>query len=172
MKNTTFKRLLVLLTIGFSLWSFKLHKQYFSLTKIYYKKNEKTLQITMQVFTDDLEKSLTSKLNTHFELNSKREHPDTNTYLKTYIHEHFALQINGKSVPFRVLGKEYIKDETYIYLECKHIRKNIKDMEVRNDMIMEIYPEQENIVKLNINNQRKSLILNIDNPSGKLTFKK
>ena len=170
MKSIQLKPVIFLLVVGFALWSFTLHKQYFSLTKIAYKPTEKSLQVTMQLFTDDLEKSLITRFDTPFELNTEREHSDTGTYLSTYIYEHFSLQINGKPMHFIILGKEYIKDETYIYLECKHIRKSIKKVQIFDNMIMEVYPEQQNIVKFNINNQRKSLILDADNPSGELIF--
>ena len=166
----TFFKKFILVALLIPLFSLTPHKEYYSLTKIVFNKNEKALQITMQVFTNDLELSLSKQYAKALELGTAIEVSEANQLIEQYLLKNFEIKINDNSVlNYHFLGKEYENDRVFFYLEIKNI-EIINSITIRNSVLMETYPEQENIIKLNINKQDKSLFLTSNNDKGKLKF--
>ena len=87
---TNIKKYTFLLLI-IPLFSFALHKYYLSLTKIDYVKESKSVQITMRIFIDDLEKTLNKINNNSFELATKNELEASDFYIEKYVSEHLKV---------------------------------------------------------------------------------
>lgn len=147
---------LFILTIPI-LFSFNLHKYYISFTKIDYSKESKSLQITMKVFTDDLEKCINNQFNVDAKLNTNREINNVDNLINTYIEDKFYISVNNSDKKYTFLGKEYEKDETTIYLEIENIN-DVEVIQVINKTLMEVLSDQQNIIKINIDNAKKSFI--------------
>ena len=162
------KKILLVLFI-LPLFAFTLHKYYISLTKIDYVKENKTVQITMRFFIDDIEKTLNDRFQKSFELATKNELKKTDNYIALYINQKFYIKINDQEQSYDYLGKEYENDVVYFYLEIVDI-KDISTIEVQNKMLFEEFEEQQNFIKLNINNQHKTFILIKDNDKDLLNF--
>jgi hypothetical protein len=161
------RRLLILVLIP--LFAFTLHKEYFSLTKIDYNKKEQTVQITMRLFTDDMELALLNQFKKPTELGTKIEVTDANKLLNIYLNQRFRININSHKTSYNFIGKEFEKDVVYVYLEIPNI-KNINQIEIQNGVLTDTFSEQENIVKVNYLDQQKSLILTKQNDRGILKF--
>ena len=168
-KSNKLKRFILLAVLVIPLLSFSLHKEYYSLTKIDYNKEEKALQITMRLFTNDMEYTLNKLFEKSLELGTTKEIDDANKLLEIYLNQKFSIHINEKSTSYKFIGKEFEKDLMYVYLESNTI-ENISHISIQNAILTESFPEQENIIKLNINSQRKSLILTKENDKGLLKF--
>ena len=161
------KKTIILLIIP--LYAFSAHKYYISLTKIDYIKDKKEVQITMRFFIDDIENTLQNRFNISLELATKKENKKANFYLETYITQKFKVNINDEDKEYRYLGKEYDNDVVFFYLEIPDI-ENINKIVVQNSMLFEEFEEQENYVKLNINNIKKTFILIKANDKEMLKF--
>ena len=151
------------------LFAFGLHKYYISLTKINFVEKEKSVQITMRFFVDDIEKALESRYEIELELATEKENEKANVYLEKYIASKFEIIINENVKLFRYLGKEYENDVVFFYLEIIDIEM-INQISVQNRMLFEDFPDQENFVQLNINNSRKTFVLHKDNDKEMLNF--
>lgn len=162
-----FKKSILIIIIP--LLAFTTHKYYISLTKIDYIKEEKTVQITMRFFIDDIENTLQNRFNMPLELATKQENKKANFYLEKYIDQKFKITINDENKKLIYLGKEYENDVVYFYLEINDI-ESITKIEVQNNMLFEEFEEQENYVKLNINNKKKTFILIKANDKEMLNF--
>lgn len=147
-----------------------IHKFYVSVTEIDYVKEKKSVQIVMRIFVDDLETVLKKRYDAQLVLTEKNESKDVDMYLQRYIKEKFQVKINGATSDYVFLGKEYETDIVYCYLEIKNI-SNIKSFEIVNKLLFDVFDEQQNIVKTNINSQNKSFILIPQNDKGLLNFK-
>jgi hypothetical protein len=66
--------------------------------------------------------------------------------------------VNEHSKNSSFLGKEYDDDMVVFYLEVLGIQE-IEQLRLENTLLLNSFPEQENIVKLNINEEQKSHIL-------------
>lgn len=166
---STLKKLIFLL-ITIPLVSFTLHKYYLSYTKINYAKDSKSLQITMKIFTDDLENALNKEFKIDSKLNSDKEINSLDKHLSEYIKDKFSVEVNNKKKNYTFLGKEYKNDETNIYLEIENI-KNLKTITVTNKMLMEMFSDQQNIIKIKINNFKKSFIFTKNNHTDSFSLK-
>lgn len=151
------------------LLSFSLHKEYYSLTKIEYNKKEGSLQITMKLFTDDMELVLNKHYDKVLEIGTRFEKENSDKYIESYLKQNFDIVIDGVLLDYHYLGKEFEKDALFVYLEIKDI-KTIHQIEIRAAQLIEEFPEQENIIKVNINKQRKSLFLTKRNDKALLNF--
>jgi len=151
------------------LMAFTLHKYYISLTQIDYNLHEKSLHITMRLFIDDLEKSLNTNFKKEFKLDTNKELAKTNDFIAFYLNTHFNVKVNDTLRNYTFLGKEYENDVIYFYIEIDSI-SNIKNIAVQNNILISEFETQQNIIKLNINNQKKTMILNKSNDKDLLNF--
>ncbi len=150
-----------ILIIILPIFAFSVHKYYISLTKIDFISQKKTVQITMRFFIDDIENTLKNRYQTELDLATKKENEKSDFYLEKYISQKFKININSKEKSHQYIGKEYENDIVFFYLEITDI-EDIKSIEIQNSMLIEDLPEQENYIKININNTKKTIILRKD----------
>ena len=163
------KATLYLFFLAIPLFSFAIHKYYISLTQVNYIKEEKSLQITTRIFIDDLEYAIQTETNQNLELNTSLESENSDEVITNYISEKVKIKINDTYYSFKYLGKEFEEDLVYCYLEVQNIDE-INTIEITNTILFEVFNEQQNIIKLNINNSNKTLYLTIKNNKGLLKF--
>ena len=158
-----------LLIMTIPLFAFGLHKYYISLTKIDFIEKEKSVQITMRFFIDDIEKTLESRYELELELATEKENEKSDMYLEKYISSKFEVIINQNITTYKYLGKEYENDIVFFYMEINDIEV-INQISVQNRMLFEDFPDQQNFVKTNINNSKKTFILRKENDKEMLNF--
>ena len=162
-------RILLLLLIFPLISATSAHKFYVSITKIEYVKEKKSLQIITKIFTDDIEDALQHRYDPSISLDTKKETETSDEYVQKYIIQKLNIKVNGKPVQLNYIGKEYDVDMLVAYIEVTNV-PNLKSIEIENKVLMEMFPEQQNIIHLKTTNSRKSLMLDKDESSGKLKF--
>jgi len=159
----------LMIAVLFLSTAFQLHKEYYSLTEINYNTNEKALQISMRLFIDDIDLALKKHYDKSIELGAEEETEDVDRFLRMYLNQKFVLNVNDIPTLYDYLGKEFEKDVMYVYLEVVDI-DSIGKISVQNSVLTELFYEQENIIKLFINDLNKSMILTKENDKGMLKF--
>ncbi|AWH84893.1 hypothetical protein HYN59_07040 [Flavobacterium album] len=159
--------LLVLLAVTLS--AAAAHKYYVAVFLIEYSPKKKELQMTSRIFIDDLEAAFIKKYNKKFYMGEKRELFETEEYLRKYFAENIHIKVDGKSKAIKYLAKEIENDILICYFTIPADLK-IKSVEVSNTTLLDMYPEQQNIINTKINSNKKSLLLTNDAPSGLLEF--
>jgi hypothetical protein len=142
----------------FALSSFSIHKYYISITHIKHVPKQETIQVILRVFIDDLQEELHQLNQSKIELGTNREPKNIDFIYEEYINDNFSININKKKQNLTYLGKSYTDDMVVFYIEIINV-KDIKELKIVNNILYSSFPEQENIVKVNINNQHKSYIL-------------
>ena len=145
------------------------HEYYVSVTNIEYSEDEKSLQIISQIFINDFEKLLKERYDENITLDSPEESEMVDVYMGRYLADKLKINVNGKSVSFNFIGKEYKDDITYCYLEIIKVRK-IKSIEVTNKVLFDVFEEQQNIVRMKMLGKNKSFLLLPDNDKCVLNF--
>lgn len=163
MKKTLF------LLISISFLSFNVHKYYIALTEITYKNDTKAVQMIMNVFIDDIEKTINEEYQVNLQLTTKNELKNTDEYFYKYLKEHFKINVNNTPINYNFVGKEYDGDIVYFYLEATNV-SNPTSISVQNTVLLKHFPEQQNLIKATINKERKSLFLDKKNDKGLLKF--
>ena len=146
-----------------------MHKYYLSLTQIEYNEKSKALQITMNVFIDDFELTMNNTFDKQFNLSTKEELTDSETYFNDYLKEHFKVKLEGQSVNFNYIGRKYEGDVVFFYLEFEDVT-DVKSIEIENTVLFKYFEDQKNLIKLKIKGEFDSLLLTKGKKRGLLNF--
>jgi hypothetical protein len=155
----------------FALFSaFTFHKFYVGVFQIDYFKEKKAVQITARLFIDDLEKALYKKHNKHFYLTTKDEISDANSYIASYLSEKLKIKINNKVQTLQFLFKEQENNIVICYLKI-NFKENMKELDIYNTILTDIFKGQQNLVHLNINGNKKTILFTNTETIQKLKYK-
>jgi hypothetical protein len=163
-----FKKIFLLFFI-IPLLSFSTHKYYLSLTQIEYKSESKSIQIIINVFMDDIETALNKDYSIDLQLTNKNELKDNDVYFKKYLEKNLSLKIDAISSSFNYIGKEYDGDLVYFFLEIENVN-SLEAIEVVNTILIDHFPEQQNLIKSKVNKKHNSILLTKTNDKGLLKF--
>lgn len=154
----------------FLLMSFSsIHKYYVSVTQIEYVEDQQSLQIISRIFIDDFEKLLRERYDESITLGIENEAKEALLYTEKYVREKFSISIDGKVQKLDFIGREYENDIMFVYLEIPELT-TINTMEISNEILFELYGEQQNIIRTKIKGKNKSFILLKENAKGVLNF--
>ncbi len=147
------------------------HKFYVSVTNIQYSEKEDALQITTRIFIDDFENVIEERYGVKTLLATDEESDTADSYIEKYLRAKIVLQVNGKNVPYSFLGKQYDNDVMICYIEVPEIGfQNVKSIEIQNEILTDLFEEQQNIVHFKINGKKKSFVLIRENNKGMLNL--
>lgn len=157
--------LLLLPLIAFNV----VHEYYVSVTEITHVKEQKSVQIISRVFIDDLEKMLQERHSEDIILNVGEDEAYIDKYIELYYHSKLKITINEELQEFKYLGKEYEDDIVFSYIEITGIDA-INSIEVTNEILFDVFLDQQNIVKIKTAEKNKSFILIPNNKTRLLNF--
>ena len=146
------------------------HEYYVSVTQVEYSKKAQSLQIISQIFINDFETLLRKRYDENITLDTEQEDEVVETYMKRYLADKLKFSVNGSPVSFKFIGKEYKEDITYCYLEVENV-SNIKSIGVTNQLLFDVFADQQNILRLKLLGKNKSFLLVPENDSCLLNFK-
>lgn len=149
----------------------KAHKFYVSVTQIEHNEEQQSLQMISRIFIDDIEELLKERYNDSIMLGVEKETSGVNKYLKKYFDQKLLINVNGEQKSLNFIGKEYEEDLMICYLEIENI-SSLEVIEVSNQILMDLFEEQQNIIHVKKGKQRKSLILEKGKDNGMLKFSK
>ena len=145
--------LMLLILLPFTMQA---HKYYTSVTQLDFNPSEKCFQVTMNVFIDDLEAVLTQE-NLQV-VKWKSDQAELNALLLKYLNKHFNVKLNKKPAgQFRLIGTKEQKDLLTIFFEIP-VAKALKNIEITDTFLMDMFPIQSNIVNLNYEDQKHSFL--------------
>ncbi|WP_341215027.1 DUF6702 family protein [uncultured Wocania sp.] len=146
-----------------------LHKYYVSVTQINYIKEKESVQIISRIFIDDFENLLRKRYDEKITLAGKNESKTVDTYIEQYLNDKIKIKINNKDIRFNFIGKEYDADIMRCYLEIEGV-KAINSIQITNQLLFDLFEEQQNIVKTKINSKQKSYLFTLQNDKALLNF--
>lgn len=123
-----------------------------------YVANKESVQMITRIFIDDFEIALKEEYDESLVLMENPEPKIYEEYMAGYLQKNFKVKINGKEIPIKFIGKEYDADVVKCYLEIEKVN-SINSFEIRNSVLFNRFPDQQNIIKTNINSKQKSAIL-------------
>lgn len=164
MASILYKWLFVFVLSGFSNTH---HPVFVSVTEIEHNANNKTLEISCKIFTDDFETTLRKQYNTKVDLLDVKFKPAMNKLVNDYIQKHLSIKADGKPASLQFIGFEQQEEGIVSYYEVKNIAK-VKKLEVMNNILYESKPQQMEIIHVMVNGVRKSSRLN--NPDSTVVF--
>jgi hypothetical protein len=136
------------------------HDFHTSVTRMDFNPTEKSFEISIRVFTDDLERALSDdNKGQKFTLTDQDKN---DAAVERYIRKHFAL-ISPQNLkkPYAYIGKEREADATWIYVEIP-FKEPLSGFSLQNDVLLDTFDDQTNLVNIKYLAQRKSYIFKKD----------
>lgn len=166
------KKIAILLILTLPLFSFNVaHKFYVSVTEIEYSEENSSLQIISRIFTDDMENLLKTRYNKELKLMAKEEHPSADHYIERYISQKFKISVDGTVYTFNYLGKKYDNDQLILFIEIEEVAL-FSSIAIQNGILTDLFPEQKNVVHVELKGKTKSLLLSKEQERGMINFNK
>jgi len=134
------------------------HDFHNSLTEMRYNPKSKAFEVEIKLFTDDLETAL----------NRGGKGPkirvidkDANDKLiEAYVRKHYRFTTaTGTVKPYQYVGKQNEMDATWIFLEMP-FSDPIKGCKLQQSALTDVFDDQQNIVNLNFNGDKKYFLFN------------
>lgn len=146
------------------------HDFHVSVMRVDYNPETKALEVTLKLFTDDIEKSLEELGAPALRLGSPRELPESDTIFSEYLNNRLAFFVDDQQMAFDFLGKEVEMDNTtWCYLEVKGI-ESFTSLRIQNKVLMELFDDQTNLVNIFAFGKKKSFLLRGGLPEDRTTF--
>jgi hypothetical protein len=161
----SFLGLLLILTFGFHS---KKHPFYISVIDIKQDTKTHNLNISIKLFTNDIETALKKTTAKSIDLLNPKSKPEMELELMNYIKQRFSINVNLKPTKFDFIGYEKEEDAIWVYLEIKKINQP-KTLKINTRLLYDFLPLQTNIVHAEINGVKKSS--KVTNPDSIIEFK-
>jgi hypothetical protein len=150
------------------------HDFHVSHTTLHYNKAQESIEITVRVAIDDLEKTLETKSSGKLKLGSPKENKSSDQYIKNYFDHHLQISINEKMAAYNWIGKEIAKDlhDIYLYFEIPDCNPsgNIESVTIENTLFLERSHKQTNIVLVEFGDLNFNLTFNKDYNKERVVF--
>ena len=145
------------------------HKFYVSVTNVGYSEKDGSLQITMRIFIDDLEAVLKERYGVDTKLATDDETEVADELIEKYLRTKFLIEIDDEGATYDFLGKEYDNDLVICYLELTKVDLlEIQSITIQNEVLTDLFDEQQNIVHFKIKDKKRSFVLIKEHTKGML----
>lgn len=143
-----------------------------TVTEINYSDKDKALQLTTRIFIDDLESAIRAiKKEEEMDLLEPGKGRTTDQLVKEYLNTHLKIKVDGKLWPLSYLGSEKEDLALVCYIELANVKK-MKTLEVTNNVLLDLYDDQSNLVHVTYKAPVKSARLVHDKPTEVFKFGK
>ena len=133
------------------------HNFYVSTTSIRFVPDEKSLQITTQVFLDDFESVLQQNGHEKTKLIPEVSQEDIDILVEDYLRKNITFKAQEKTIDFEFLGKVYKNDVLIAYMELK-MDSIQSSLSIKNTIFFDYLPDQKNIIHFKFASKRKSFL--------------
>lgn len=149
---------LLLMTNCFLLPSAEAHKFHTSLMVLENNSDEKLVEVSIQLFTDDLERVLETRHHKRISLDKSSE---TDKLIFDYLNENIKLNdSDDKPLKINWVGKEFEVDKIYVYLEIPS-GESLEGKKMQNSIFFETFDEQTNIVIYKFGQKKADLLFKV-----------
>jgi hypothetical protein len=159
------RKVLGLLIIIF-LFGFK-HPFYLGVVDLKFNLNEKALQGSVKLFTNDFEASLKKLHKKPIDLINVKDKEATTKIVSDYLKGRLKIKVNDKELNYKLIGFENEAEAIWMYIEFEKSEVP-KKIEIENALLYEHLKDQINIVHVEVNNSKKSL--KVTNPEKNIKF--
>ena len=132
-----------------------------------YSENEKSIQTSLKLFTNDLEDALKKISKQSVDLINGKDKEALNKLLNEYIQKRLSLKVNGELKKFTFVGFERESEAIWIYIEYAQTEAP-KKIEIENTLLYDYIQGQINVVHFELNGKKQSS--KVTNPEKNILF--
>ncbi len=144
-----------------------LHPFYVSVIDINHNTKEETVEMSIRIFTQDLEETLQKYSAAKIDMVHPANKAVLDKQINDYIKQKLQLKMNGQTVTMQYVGYEIQLESVWIYFEVPKI-KQLKKLDVNCTILYDFQNIQSNIFHVKANGTEKSYKL--DYPKNTTVF--
>lgn len=144
------------------------HPYYISMTDINHNAKNKTVEVSVRIFTDDFEKTLRKNCSCKVDLSAKGDKKVMSKLINAYILQHLQIQLDGMDTILEYKGYQQEEESIWSYFEISNI-SSLQKIEVVNTLLHDYKQEQINMIQINANGNEQTEKL--DYPNSKWSIK-
>lgn len=144
-----------------------LHPFFVSMIEVNHNAKEATVEISVRVFTEDLEKTIQKYTPTKLDMLKPADKAFLDKQISNYLSQKIRFKINGQPVTLQYLGHEIQQESVWSYFEVPKI-SDLKKLEVDCTLLYDFEKSQSNILHVKSRNMEKSYKL--DYPKNATVF--
>src|SRR6266850_7193730 len=138
-----------------SIFAYPVHTFHTSLMQVEYNDSEQLVEISLQVFTHDLENILSRRSGNNVRLDKT---PNASQLALAYLNESINLKNrDGKVKSLSWVGMEPEADAVWIYVETK-MPEGLEGEEIRNRLFFQLFDDQINLVHIKYDGKKCDLV--------------
>jgi len=150
------------------------HPFHVSVMTVNHSAEEKSLQITLKIFADDLEEAMNrdsfrDEGQPYIDVLNPKDEYELNTFIERYIEQNLFILVDGEAVSPQYLGKEMEEMAMWCYLEVPQVSA-LQRLKVRSSIMTEVFDDQINIVHINYKGAVKSMKLAGNRSTDEVSF--
>jgi hypothetical protein len=132
------------------------HDYHVSVTQMQYNPAARSFEVSIRIFTDDLEKALSqSHSKQRFVI---KDNDQNDRFVEEYIRKSFVLtDSQKKNTPIKYVGKEQEADATWVYLEIP-FQGTLNGCRLLNVTLMEVFDDQVNMTNVKFQSEKKTFL--------------
>jgi hypothetical protein len=146
------------------------HPFHTSVTDMHYDPARRGFEISVRIFTDDLETAL-ARLNNGQPVKLEKLPPaQADALLERYIRAHVSVATGPQTrKPYQYVGHETEADAEWIYLELP-FAEPFRQVVMQQNVLMETFRDQVNLVNLRYGDRKKTVMYRADTPVQTIGF--
>ncbi len=145
------------------------HPFYVSVIEINHNEKEATAEISIRIFTDDLEKTLQKQSTATIDIIKPANKANIDQQISQYIGKNLQLRINGKPVKFNYIGYEIIRESVWSYFEVEQV-KEINTVDINCTILHDYETSQINLFHVKSKGNQKSYKLDYPQKTTQFSF--
>ena len=145
------------------------HPFYVSVTEVNHSAMEKTLQVSIKTFAEDIEKALETNYKTAIDISKESDKATFERLFPDYFTRHIAFTVDGKRMPMQFLGFEKDKESVWCYFQVDNV-STVKKLDIANTILYDLTEDQINIMHVTVGGKRQSTKLNFPERNASLSW--
>ena len=147
------------------------HPFHATITSFDCNRNNKSVEITIKIFTNDLEDAIAIQEKSDLQIDSGNNSLMIDTLIYDYIKSNLSFSFNDKRMKLYWVGKEFDNDITWCYLEISNVDKfSSATILIENRLFLELFDDQLNICHFYCGEKSETLMLHKENYYGGIDF--
>lgn len=146
--------------VAIIIFAFTMNNQHTSTTKVELNSGSTALTFTSKFITEDLEKAIGVSSSNFDQFDAATER---------YLKKNFTVTINGSAQSYNYAKAQISPKATRLYFEIPNVG-TINSIEIKNSMLVNEFPTQQNFITFNIDGKRDSFVTKKGSERGKVSL--
>ena len=145
------------------------HVFYVSIVRVKWDVEEKRLDLSVRIFTDDLEEAIVAGGGPRLRLWTDQARADRDRHVEHYLLSRLAFRVNGQDRELAYTGMEDALDATACLMQITNVDR-VETIEVDNRILIEMFDSQANVMRFEIAGEKKYVNLSKGTVKGVVRF--